>query len=263
MDMAKQFAGKVAVVTGAASGIGRGAALAFAKEGAKVIVTTDSNIKGGEETVSLIKAAGGEATFVKCDVVKEKDVENMVAQAVTKYGALDFAFNNAGIGPDGKRVPLVNIVDHSLELWSRTIDINLTGVFLCTKHEMKQMMKQKTGGSIVITSSIGAYRAVPGFVAYDASKSGIFGLARCAALEGAKHKIRVNTVCPGPIQNTLLNEYLVASNPAMKTQMANLIPMGYVGEPEDIAGAVIYFCSEASRFVTGQILSVDGGMTTT
>jgi NAD(P)-dependent dehydrogenase (short-subunit alcohol dehydrogenase family) len=261
--MAKQFKGKVAVVTGAASGIGRGAALVFAQEGAKVIVTTDSNIKGGEETVNLIKSAGGEAAFVKCDVTKEKDVENMVAQAVAKYGSLDFAFNNAGIGPDGKRVPFVNIVDFSQELWDQTIGINLTGVFLCTKHEMKQMMKQKSGGSIVITSSIGAFRSVPGFAAYDASKSGIFGLARCAALEGAKNGIRVNTVCPGPIQNTLLNQYLVETNPIMKTQMATMIPMGRVGEPEDIAGAVMYFCSDASKFVTGQILSIDGGMTTT
>ena len=261
--MAKQFKGKVAVVTGAASGIGRGAALIFAREGAKVIVTTDSNIKGGEETVNMIKAAGGEAAFVKCDVTKEKDAENMVAQAVAKYGSLDFAFNNAGIGPDGKRIPLVNIVDTPAELWLKTIDINLNGVFWCTKHEMKQMMKQKSGGSIVITSSIGANHAVPGFSAYDASKSGIFGLARCAALEGAKYGIRVNTVCPGPIQNTLLTEYLLATNPAMKTGMSTKIPMGRLGEPEDIAGAVMYFCSDSSKFVTGQILCVDGGMTTT
>jgi NAD(P)-dependent dehydrogenase (short-subunit alcohol dehydrogenase family) len=261
--MAKQFDGKVAAVTGAASGIGRGAALIFAREGAKVIVTTDSNIKGGEETVKMIKAAGGEAAFVKCDVTSEKDVENMVAQAVSRYGALDFAFNNAGIGPDGKRVPLVNTVDFPLEIWKRTIDINLTGVFLCIKHEMKQMIKQKTGGSIVNTSSIGAFTAVPGFAAYDASKSGMLGLARCAALEGAKFNVRVNTICPGLIQNTLLTENLVGSNPAMKERFASVIPMGHAGEPEDIAGAVMYFCSDASRFVTGQYLSVDGGMTTT
>jgi NAD(P)-dependent dehydrogenase (short-subunit alcohol dehydrogenase family) len=258
--MAKQFKGKVALVTGSASGIGRVTAQIFAREGAKVIVTTDSNIKGGEETVKLIKDAGGEASFVKCDVTKEKDVENAVTQAVAKYGSLDFAFNNAGIGPDGKRVPVVNIVDMSEELWDRTLDINLKGVFLCMKYEMKQMIKQKKG-SIVTTSSIGAFKAVPGFCAYDASKSGIFGLSRVAALEGAKFGVRVNTVCPGPIQRTLLMDYLTGSDPLVAERFTQIIPVGHAGEPEDIAEAVIYFCSDAAKFVTGQILSVDGGMT--
>jgi NAD(P)-dependent dehydrogenase (short-subunit alcohol dehydrogenase family) len=258
--VAEQFSGKVALVTGAASGIGRVTAQIFAREGAKVIVTTGSNIRGGEETVKLIKDTGGEAVFIKCDVTKEKDVENAVAQAVSRYGSLDFAFNNAGIGPDGKRVPVVNIVDTPEELWDRTLDINLKGVFLCLKHEIKQMMKQKKG-SIVITSSIGAYKAVPGFAAYDASKSGIFGLTRVAALEASKFGVRVNTVCPGPIQRTLLMDYLSGSDPTVKSRFAQIIPLGHPGDPEDIAEAVIYFCSDAAKFVTGQILSVDGGMT--
>ncbi len=260
--MLKQFNGKVALVTGGASGIGRVTAQIFAREGAKVIVTTGSNIHGGEETVKLIKDAGGEAAFVRCDVTKERDVENAVAQAVAKYGSLDFAFNNAGIGPDGKRVPLVKLVEMSEELWDRTLDINLKGVFLCMKHEIKQMVKQQRG-SIVNTSSIGAYKAVPGFAAYDASKSGLFGLTRVAALECAQSGVRVNTVCPGPIERTLLMDYLTGSNPGVKDNMPKVIPMGHVGEPEDIAEAVIYFCSDAAKFVTGQILSVDGGMTAT
>jgi NAD(P)-dependent dehydrogenase (short-subunit alcohol dehydrogenase family) len=258
--MSKQFSGKVALVTGAASGIGRVAALIFAREGAAVLVSTDANLEGGHETVNLIKTAGGEASFVKCDVSNEKEVEQAVSTAVSQYGSLDFAFNNAGIGPDGKRVPFLNIVDMPEELWNRTLDINLKGVFLCLKHEMRQMLKQKHG-SIVITSSIGAYKAVPGFCAYDASKSGIFGLARVAAIEGAKHGIRVNTVCPGPIERTLLNEYLTASDPDARERFNQIVPLGHAGEPEDIAEAVVYFCSEASKFVTGQILSVDGGMT--
>ncbi|HSW57954.1 MAG TPA: glucose 1-dehydrogenase [Dehalococcoidales bacterium] len=260
--MSKQFAGRTALVTGAASGIGRVTAQLFAREGARVIVTTDSNITGGEETVKLIKEAGGEAAFVRCDVTKEKDVENAVAQAVARYGSLDYAFNNAGIGPDGKRVPLVSVMDMSEELWDRHLDINLKGVFLCLKHEIRQMAKQKYG-SIVNTSSIGAYKAVPGFAAYDASKAGLHGLTRVAALECAKLGVRVNTVCPGPIQRTLLMEYLTGADPSMKERMPQVIPMGHVGDPEDIAEAVIYFCSDKAKFVTGQMLSVDGGMTAT
>src|SRR4030042_1558832 len=153
---------KVALVTGAASGIGRVTAHVFAREGAKVIVSTDANIKGGEETVRMIKAAGGEATFIKCDVSRAAEVEAMVNQCVQTYGRLDYAFNNAGIGPDGKRLPFVPIVDCPEDIWDRTIDINLKGVFLCMKYEIKQMMKQKYG-AIVSTSSTGAFKAVPGF----------------------------------------------------------------------------------------------------
>jgi len=258
--MPKQFQGKVSLVTGAASGIGRVTAQMFAREGSMVIVTTDSNIQGGEETVKLIKAAGGEATFVKCDVSKAADVENMVNKAVEIYGRLDYAFNNAGIGPDGKRVPLVNIVDMSEELWDRTLDINLKGVFLCLKYEIRQMLKQKYG-AIVNTSSVGAFKAVPGFSAYGASKSGLAGLTRVAAIECAGKGVRVNTICPGPTERTLLNEYLTSSHPEEKAKLAQVVPLGRVAQPEEMAEAVMWLCSDAASFVTGQSIPIDGGMT--
>lgn len=258
--MTKKFSGRVALVTGAASRIGRVGAQTFAREGAKVIVATDANIKGGEETVKTIKDAGGEAAFVKCDVTKAADVENMVNKAVSLYGRLDYAFNNAGIGPDGKRWPLANIVDCPEDYWDKTIAINLKGVFLCLKYEMKQMIKQKSG-SIVNTSSIGALNPVPGFCAYTASKAGLNGLTKSAALEGAVFNVRVNTIMPGPTDNTLLFEYLTGTTPGMKNQMMNMIPLHRVAHPEDMAEAVMYFCSDAASFVTGQLLAVDGGMT--
>jgi NAD(P)-dependent dehydrogenase (short-subunit alcohol dehydrogenase family) len=259
-QMTKRMEGRVALVTGGASGIGRVTAKVFSREGAKVIVATDTNIQGGEETVRLIKEAGGEATFIKCDVSKAKDVETMVNKTVEIYGSLDYAFNNAGIGPDGKRVPVVPIVDCPEELWDRTISINLTGVFLCMKYEMRQMLKQKYG-AIVNCSSTGAFKAVPGFAAYDASKIGLFGLTKAAALECATAGIRVNVICPGPTWRTLLYENLTSAQPEMKEKLLDIIPMKRMAEPEEMAEAVIWFCSDAASFVTGQILSVDGGMT--
>jgi NAD(P)-dependent dehydrogenase (short-subunit alcohol dehydrogenase family) len=260
--MAKGMEGRVALVTGGASGIGRVTAQMFAREGAKVVVTTDANVQGAEETVRLIKDAGGEATFIKCDVSKANEVETLVERTVAVYGSLDYAFNNAGIGPDGKRVPVVSIVDMPEEIWDRHIAINLTGVFLCMKYEMRQMIKQKRG-SIVNTSSVGAFKAVPGFAAYDATKTGLFGLTKAAALEGAMSGVRINVICPGPTGRTLLMDNLTASQPEMKEKFREVVPMQRVAEPEEMAEAVIWFCSDAASFVTGQILSVDGGMTAT
>ena len=257
--MIKRFDGKVALVTGAASGIGRVGAQIFAREGAKVIVSTDSNVKGGEETVKLIKDAGGEATFVKCDVSKESDVAALVAKCVSLYGRLDYAFNNAGIGPDGKRVPLLNIVECTEEIWDRTLDINLKGVFLCLKYEMQQMFKQKSG-AIVNTSSVGAIKPTPGFCAYTASKAGLNGLTKTAALEAAAYNVRVNTIMPGPTQRTLLNEYLTAARPEVEEEFANIVPLGRVSDPEDMAEAVVWLCSDMARQITGQCLPIDGGM---
>lgn len=258
--MTKKFEGRVALVTGGASGIGKVTAQIFARDGARVVVSTDSNISGGEGTVKLIKDAGGEAIFIKCDVSKAVEVEAMVAKCVKLYGRLDYAFNNAGIGPDGKRVPLVNIVDCPEEIWDRTIAINLKGVFLCLKYEMQQMIKQKYG-AIVNTSSVGATKATFGFCAYTASKAGINGLTRSAALEGAAHNVRVNTIMPGPTQRTLLFEYLTSAEPDIKNNMASMIPLQRVAEPEDMAETAVWLCSDAASFITGQCLPVDGGMT--
>jgi NAD(P)-dependent dehydrogenase (short-subunit alcohol dehydrogenase family) len=258
--MAKAFDGKVALVTGGASGIGRVAAQLFAREGAKVVVSTGSNVTGGHETVKLIKDAGGDALFVRCDVAKNAEVQALVEACVEHYGRLDYALNNAGIGPDGKRVPLVSIVDCPEELWDRTLDINLKGVFLCLKHEMKQMMAQG-GGAIVNTSSAAAVKPDVQFCAYNSSKAGLKGLTRSAALEGAAYGIRVNEVLPGPIQNTLLWEYLTGTQHGVADKLVTELPLHRVGFPEDVAEAVIWLCSDAASFITGQSLGIDGGLT--
>ncbi|MCX7912556.1 MAG: glucose 1-dehydrogenase [Dehalococcoidales bacterium] len=258
--MKERFSGKVALVTGGASGIGRVTARVFAREGAAVIVTTDANVRGAEETVDLIKKSGGEATFIRCDVSVAREVESLVAECVRRYGRLDFAFNNAGIGPDGKRVPVTSIVDMPEELWDRTIDINLKGVFLCMKYEMKQMLRQKYG-VIVNTSSVGALKPLPGFGAYVASKSGLLGLTKVAALEGAAYGVRVNTILPGPTERTLLFEYLTGTHPEEREKMMAEIPMGRLATPEDMAEAVMWLCSDEASFITGHVMPVDGGMT--
>jgi NAD(P)-dependent dehydrogenase (short-subunit alcohol dehydrogenase family) len=258
--MEQRLKDRVALVTGGASGIGKVTAQMFAREGARVIVATDRNIEGGEETVSSIKGAGGEATFVKCDVSVASEVEAMVDKAVELYGRLDYAFNNAGIGPDGRRVPVVSIIDCPEEIWDRTIDINLKGVFLCMKYEMKQMFKQKYG-VIVNTSSVGALKPVPGFCAYSSSKSGLVALTKTGALEGAASGIRVNTILPGPTERTLLMDYLTSSQEEDFSKMRGMIPVGRLATPEDMAEAVIWLCSDAASFVTGHAMPIDGGMT--
>jgi NAD(P)-dependent dehydrogenase (short-subunit alcohol dehydrogenase family) len=258
--MAKGLRDRVALVTGGASGIGRVTAQAFAREGVKVIVATDANIKGAEETVQLIKDARGEATFIKCDVSKAKEVEAMVSKCVETYGSLDYAFNNAGIGPDGARIPVVSIADCPEELWERTMAVNLTGVFLCMKYEMRQMLRQKYG-AIVNTSSIGAFKALPGFAPYCASKTGLFGLTKAAALEGATEGIRVNTICPALTVRTSLYENLTRAEPGVRERMVDLVPIKRLAQPEEMAEVVIWLCSDAASFVTGHIMPVDGGMT--
>jgi NAD(P)-dependent dehydrogenase (short-subunit alcohol dehydrogenase family) len=259
--MAGAFNGKVALVTGGATGIGRAGAQLFAREGAKVVVSTARNVAGGNETVKSIEDAGGEAIFVRCDVSKEDDVKAMVEKCVEVYGRLDYAFNNAGVGPDGKRVPLVSIADSSEEIWDQTLDTNLKGVFLCLKYEIKQMTKQGQGGAIVNTSSGAAVKPGALFSAYNASKSGQDNLTRTAALEGGPFGIRVNAVSPGPIQNTLLWEYLTGTSPGEADKLMSQLPLKRIGFPEDVAEAVIWLCSDKASFITGQCLGIDGGLT--
>jgi len=258
--MEKRLTGKVAVVTGGASGIGKVAAQIFAREGAKVVVSTDSNIRGGEGTVGSITSAGGEAIFVKCDVSKAADVESMIDTCISTYGRLDYAFNNAGIGPDGKRVPVVSLAECPEEIWDRTLDINLKGVFLCMKYEIKQMLKQGYG-VIVNTSSAGAVKPAPGFCAYNASKSGMVALTKTAALEYAASGIRVNVILPALTERTLLMEYLTSTEPGTEERVKEMIPMKRLATPEDMAEAVVWLCSDQASFITGHAMPVDGGMT--
>ena len=257
--MGKDFAGRVALVTGGASGIGRAAAQIFGREGASVVVSTDSNIAGGEETVRLIAAEGGKACFVRCDVTRAHDVEALVEKAVETYGGLDYAFNNAGIGPDGGRMPVVQVADCPEEVWDRTVDINLKGVFLCMKYEIRQMLRKKFG-VIVNNSSAGALKAVAGFAAYDASKCGLLGLTRAAALECATSGIRINALCPGPTDGTRLMENLTRYHPEERDFMKNVIPMRRLAEPEEMARVAVWLCSDAASFITGCTLPVDGGL---
>ena len=260
--MAEGFKDKVALVTGGASGIGRATALAFAREGARVVISTDSNIEGGKEVVRQIEAEGGNAIFVKCDVARAGDVEAMVEQTIETYGYLHYAFNNAGVGPDGDRMPVVSVADCPEEIWDRTVDINLKGVFLCMKYELRQMLRQNFG-AIVNNSSAGALKAVPGFAAYDASKSGLIGLTKAAALEYATSGIRINVICPGPTDGTLLMEKLTRFHPEERAQINSEIPMKRLAQPEEMARVVLHLCSDAASFITGSNITVDGGLSAT
>jgi len=250
--MAGLVNGKIALVTGAGSGIGRATALVFAREGAKVVVA-DVVVDGGEETVRQIKAAGGEALFVKADMAKAAEVEAMVQKAVATYGRLDCAHNNAGIeGATGRTA------DYREEDWDRVISINLTGVWFCMKYEIAQMLKQG-GGAIVNTASDAGLLGVPQMPAYVASKHGVVGLTKTAALEYAKSGIRVNAVCPGVIKTPMV-ERITGQRAGRAERMAAVEPVGRMGKPEEIAEAVVWLCSEAASFVTGLPMPVDGGI---
>ena len=249
--MAGTLTGKVALVTGASSGIGRAAALAFAREGAKV-VAADVTVEGGNETVQLIKKTGGEAIFVPTNVAKAADVEALVNAAVSTYGRLDCAYNNAGISGKSQ-----SIVDTTEENWDRIIAINLTGVWLCMKYEIPAMLKNG-GGAIVNTSSDAGLIGVKRTGAYVASKHGVVGLTKTAALEYAKSGVRVNAVCPGPIETPMLMKG-ADRFPQMIPKMVKAQPNGRLGKPEEIAEAAVWLCSDAASFVTGLAMPVDGG----
>jgi NAD(P)-dependent dehydrogenase (short-subunit alcohol dehydrogenase family) len=248
--MAGQFTGKVALVTGAASGIGRASALAFAREGARVVVA-DMAVAGGEETVRMITAAGGTALFVKTDVSKAVEVKALIDKTVEAYGRLDYAHNNAGIeGATG------TTIDCGEENWQRTLNVNLTGVWLCMKYEIPQMLRQGNG-AIVNTASVAGLIGFENIPAYVASKHGVVGLTKAAALEFAKRGIRINTVCPGAIR-TPMNERLIAGDPQVEAAFNAYQPIGRRGTPEEIAAAVVWLCSDAASLVSGLAMAVDG-----
>ena len=240
--------GKITLVTGAGSGIGRATSVVFAKEGAKVVLA-DIDRGGGQETLQMIKATGSDAIFVRADVSVEREVETMIKKAVKKYGRLDCAFNNAGIG-GGEMIPTA---DYTAENWDRVMSVNLKGVWLCMKYEIQQMLKQG-GGVIVNMAAAGGLVGMEGLCAYIASKSGVIGLTKTAALEYARDGIRVNAVCPGVVRTPNLERI-----PGAEALMAPLQPMGRVGAPEEIAGAVVWLCSDSATYITGHPLVVDGG----
>ena len=249
--MAGQLDGKVALITGAGSGIGRASALAFAREGAKVAVA-DIVVEGGEETVRMVKEAGGEAFFIKVDVANAADVEAMVNAVVDTYGRIDCAYNNAGI--EGR---LASTDEYPEDVFDKVIDINLTGVWLCMKYELPHMLKQGSG-AIVNTASGAGLIGVAGMSAYVASKHGVVGLTKTAALEYAKSGIRVNSVCPGLIQTPMV-ERITADQPQLGEALVAAEPVGRTGKPEEIAESVVWLSSDAASFVTGHAMSVDGG----
>lgn len=249
--MTGELEGKVGVITGGTSGIGRETAAYFAKAGAKVVVAGRREVEG-KETVELIHAAGGEGMFVKTDVSKSADVQMLVQKTEAKFGRLDIAFNNAGI--EGVWVPIAR---QSEEDFDRTINVNLKGVWLCLKYEIRQMLKQGGKGVIVNMGSIASFAGSAGAAAYSASKHGVIGLTKTAALENARSGIRINAVCPAAVETSMADRLFGA--PKVHEFVLGCHPIGRFGTPAEVAEAVVWICSDRASFMTGQSLVLDGG----
>jgi NAD(P)-dependent dehydrogenase (short-subunit alcohol dehydrogenase family) len=247
------YAGKVAFVTGAGSGIGRATALAFAREGASVVVS-DISEQGNQETVRMIEELDERALAVRCDVTRAGDVKAALDRTVETFGRLDVAFNNAGV--EQEEAATAQLAE---EVWDRVIDIDLRGVFLCMKHEIPLMLEQG-GGAIVNTSSGAGVKGFPMGAAYVAAKHGVIGLTRSAALDYAQANIRINAVCPGIIETQMMDR-VTGDTPEGRQQVISQEPIGRMGKPEEIAEAVLWLCSEAASFVVGHAMVVDGGQT--
>ena len=249
--MPTSYTNKVVLVTGGTSGIGRATAVAFAREGARVVVAGRRETEGAE-TVRLLRDAGGDGLFIKADVSKESDVRTLIEQTVATFGGLDCAFNNAGM-----EQPPGPIDEQEESLFDQIIGVNVKGVWLCLKYQIPEMLR-RGAGTIVNNASMSAVVGFPGVPIYTASKHAVLGLTRALALEHAKAGVRINAVCPGAVDGEMFQRF-AGDNREVREHMMAMHPMGRLGKPEEIASAVLWLCSEGAGFTTGHALMLDGG----